>query len=183
MPLVAHTSSLLCLAPRTCVLLPDIENRPCLKPLHPAAANSRKSALALLKWSWKKARPDFFGCRYAERNQWKIRGQPQCTLWLWPAAVTTAAVVCHEFPLLCFPAAHSRCGGFSAPTLLTLGRQHGQQNHPGSSPAASDCWLPLGNSTLLRKNIPSNDRQSKGQQTARIFLRHGDSVKGKFFHF
>lgn len=102
------------------------------------AAVSRKSALALLKWSWKKARPDFSGCRYAERNQWKIRGQPQSTLWLWPAAVTTAAVVCHEFPLLCFPAPHSRCGGFSAPTLLTLAKQHSQQNHPGSSPAASD---------------------------------------------
>lgn len=73
--------------------------------------------LLWLFWSKAKIKPDrwFFGCRYAKRNHWKIRGQPQSTLWLWPAAVTTNAVVCHEFPWLCCPAADLCCSVFILP--------------------------------------------------------------------
>lgn len=86
-----------------------------------------------LFWSKAKIKPGewFFGCRYAKRNHWKIRGQPQSTLWLWPAAVTTNAVVCHQFPLLSCPAANLRCSMFVLPNPA----------HPGKGNAANKTIL------------------------------------------
>lgn len=80
--------------------------------------------LLWLFWSKAKIKPErrFFGCGYAKRNHWKIRGQPQSTLWLWPAAVATNAVVCHQFPLLCCPAADLRCSVFILPSPARPGK-------------------------------------------------------------
>lgn len=123
--------------------------------------------LLWLFWSKAKIKPDrwCFGCRHAKRNHWKIRGQPQSTLWLWPAAVTTAAVVCHEFPLLCCPAADLRGSVFILPNPARPGTDNTENktilNHLQLLLQLIDCcWaIPL----LLRKSILSNDSWSKGK--------------------
>lgn len=93
---------LLCLAPRTRVLLADIENRPCPKPLHTAAADSRKSPLAA-KVKLKESQTWFFWLQIRRKKSVK---NPRAT------SIYTVAVACSS---------HYSCCGVTwiSPALLS----------------------------------------------------------------
>lgn len=141
--------------------------------------------LLWLVWSNAKIKPDswFFGCRHANINHWKIWGQPQCTQWLWLAAVSPNTVVCHESPLLRCPAADLHCRVFILPNPAC----------PGTKPPwlISSCFCSSSIATgqfhycLERASYDTIvEAKANGRPVrAWIFLRGAVLPKGQIFPF